>query len=107
MNVADAYRKYIARQLREEFPAGRLDSAGRWYPNGQTEYRDCCNHIRQPTRERPWSLQNHCRTMGHIAALCGVPVGDLRALARSQDLLILEGLPTQQDLKVARMRRNL
>jgi hypothetical protein len=46
-------------------PTGRNDSGGRWYPSDK-EICSCCKSIRQPSREYPWSLWMHCRTLKHI-----------------------------------------
>jgi hypothetical protein len=77
-----AYRTWRERQDRTAHPAGRKDRSGRWYP-ADDEYRPCCAQVRSPSRAYPWSLMTHCRSIPHVAALCGVPAAALRAYAQS------------------------
>ena len=84
MNTAleRAVAVYRARRDRMAHPAGHADNGGRWYP-AEGEKCACCAHIRPPSRAFPWSYMVHCRTMPHIAALCGVDVRELRRAVRA------------------------
>jgi len=74
-----AYTVYVARTLGRVSPAGRRDSAGRWYP-AERERRPCCDRVRPPSRRFPLSLLTHCRSAGHVAALHAGPPRLLRGL---------------------------
>jgi hypothetical protein len=80
MKTCNAAIVYVARQRRAADPQGTFDSGGRWYPYG--EYRDCCDRIRSPSRNWPYSLMLHCRTAKHVAALFSVPERDVRRAAK-------------------------
>jgi hypothetical protein len=80
--IADAVRTFLARQAREEHPAGKFDRGGRWYP-AEAEAQPCCARIRTPSRSWPYSLLVHCRTLEHVAALYGVDVAELRRAVRA------------------------
>lgn len=77
-----AVKTFIARQDRTAHPAGRTDNGGRWYP-AENEKCTCCNMVRSPSREWPWSLMVHCRTTEHIANLYEVDVKELRSAIRT------------------------
>ena len=62
-------------QARVWHPSGDFDNAGRWYP---TNYCDCCESIRSPSRAYPYSLMNHCRTVSHVAREHGIDERRLR-----------------------------
>jgi hypothetical protein len=81
-DLGDAVSAYIARQAREEHPAGKFDGGGRWWPAAEEE-RACCARVRTPSRTWPYSLLVHCRTIGHVAALYGVDVAELRRAVRA------------------------
>ena len=81
-NITHAAELYQLRQSRQAHPAGRFDNAGRWYPDA-TEVRDCCASVRDPSRRFPYALLTHCRTVRHIAALCGVSEAALREAIRN------------------------
>lgn len=72
-----ALREYHARQERSSHPAGSFDKGGRWYPS-ETEERPCCGLIRRPSRSYPHSLNKHCRSVTHVAALFNVPSALIR-----------------------------
>lgn len=74
--LAAAYRVWKARKDRTQEPEGEFDRAGRWFPS-EAEERSCCYSIRTLSRRWPYTLINHCRSGGHVAALTGV---DYRAL---------------------------
>jgi hypothetical protein len=76
-----AYETYLARQDRSQHPDGRCDNGGRWYPS-ENEQQQCCRGIRSPSRSYPWSLMTHCRTLDHVAHVCGVDPTALRAHKR-------------------------
>ena len=84
MTVKEAYETYRKRRDREEHPDGHFDSGGRWWPS-ESEERGCCKSIRSPSRRYPYSLLVHCRTLRHIANLCGVKESELRAYLRKAE----------------------
>ena len=61
-----AARSYEDRQARATHPGGRFDAAGRWWPTEQ-EYQPCCMAIRNPSRQHPYNLNAHCRSLVHVA----------------------------------------
>ena len=81
MTMDDAVKIYRDRRDRREHPEGRFDNAMRWYPSHE-EQQTCCRTIRTPSRAYPYSLMLHCRTVQHVANLCGVEAGRLRKAAR-------------------------
>lgn len=78
-----AVDEYYARQDRTRHPAGHFDNGGRFYLS-ETERRPCCEGIREPSRQHPNSLNTHCRSILHIAALFDVPETDLRRAVRAK-----------------------
>lgn len=83
MEILDAIAQWKRRADREEHPDGEFDNAKRWYPKGE-ERQECCRDIRNPTREWPNSLLNHCRSLEHVALLNGVDPGLARMFAMIQ-----------------------
>ncbi|MHB1701716.1 MAG: hypothetical protein ACYCSN_16615 [Acidobacteriaceae bacterium] len=77
-----AAREYLDRKARISHPEGARDSAGRWYPS-KAEWQDCCDKVRDPSRNWPWSLLTHCGSAEHVAELFGVDAADLRRVARA------------------------
>jgi len=77
----EALIEYLQRRDRESDPLGGFDRAGRWYPC-EAEFRECCRTIREPSRNYPYSLLVHCRSLRHVAHLYGVDESELRRLAR-------------------------
>lgn len=59
---------YADRHTRRVHPDGRFDDAGRWDPS-ETERQPCCDFVRGPSRQWPYSLMVHCRTRRHCVAL--------------------------------------
>lgn len=82
MTVQEALIVYQNRQDRVAHPAGSFDGARRWYP-AESEKCPCCRSIRTPSRTWPFSLMLHCRSIDHVAHLCGVDAKDLRRAARA------------------------
>lgn len=80
--VRRAAASYIARRDRKEHPDGTFDTAKRWYPSDK-ERQDCCDAIRSPTRNWPYSYVLHCRTLPHVAKLFDVTPEEIRAYLRS------------------------
>ncbi|MHC4777376.1 MAG: hypothetical protein ACYTFG_02235 [Planctomycetota bacterium] len=72
------------RQDRTEHPEGEFDKAKRWYPIGVEDCTgdDCGADIRSPSRNHPYSLMLHCRTLRHVAWLFSVDESKLRKLNR-------------------------
>ena len=70
---------YFKRQSREEHPDGWFENSKRWYPYSDTEARECCKGIRNPSSSRPFSLIVHCRTALHISHLYDVDVKELHS----------------------------
>jgi len=66
-----------------QYPQGRQDDRGRWYPV-DAECRACCYVVRSPSRRRRWSLYRHCFTMRHVAHLYGVDERLLRAYIKKE-----------------------
>ena len=56
---------YQRRKSREQHPSGTFDKGGRWYPDS-SEHASCCDSIRTPSLNWPYSLMLHCRTKAHI-----------------------------------------
>jgi hypothetical protein len=81
MTIEQAANEYIKRQQRINHPDGKTDKAGRWYPADQ-ERQSCCEYIRRPSCAWPWSLMVHCRTLRHVAHVCGVDERELRRAVR-------------------------
>ena len=79
--MSRAVSTYLSRKDRRAHPDGTFDRAGRWYPSDE-EYQSCCDKIRGPTRAFPYSYMTHCRTVEHVANLCGVDARDLRQRVR-------------------------
>ncbi len=73
---------YIARQQRLSHPAGKWDGP-RWVPTA-AESRECCQNIRPPSRQWPYSLMTHCRTLEHVCRLSGVDIREARAELRTR-----------------------
>ncbi len=74
-----ATEAFYARSSRRGQPEGDWQD-GLWYP-APGERQACCEGI-QPTPANRQALESHCRTQGHVAALYGVPVGELKAAVR-------------------------
>lgn len=87
--VLHAAYEYILRQNRYSHPDGKFDQGGRWYPS-QDEEQPCCSSIRSPSRAFPYSLMQHCRSIGHIAALYGVDARDVRRALRQKAWKVLQ-----------------
>ena len=51
-----------------ENPIGEWDKQGRWYPD-ETERCPCCDKIRTPSRNWPYSLLVHCKSKKHYKEL--------------------------------------
>lgn len=71
-----AQRLYESRQARLTHPAGTFDRAGRWYPDPD-ERRSCCDAIRSPSRNWPYSLLCHCRTLKHCRNLLAPAIHEM------------------------------
>ncbi|KON48494.1 hypothetical protein [Mariprofundus ferrooxydans] len=80
-NIVKAIEVYLSRSCYSSHPDGRFDNAKRWYPSASEE-RFCCDDIRPPSRAYPSSLNKHCRSIKHIAALYDVDETILRRVAR-------------------------
>lgn len=78
--LEEARQTYIERRRKSSHPLGIWISRG-WFPDF-IEHRECCDLVRRPTMSYPKSLMRHCRTLKHIANLYGVPLSDLRWIAR-------------------------
>lgn len=75
-----AAKCYLDRKARRTHPAGNLGKGGRWTPAPE-ERRSCCNDICRPSRAWPWTLNRHCRSLEHVAALFEVDALQLRRKA--------------------------
>ncbi len=82
LRLEQAEQCYLDRQARDTHPSGSFDNGGRWYPD-EDEIQECCNSIRRPSRNYPYSLMVHCRTIKHIANLYNVEVRAIRTIVRN------------------------
>lgn len=71
---------FYGRSRRQAHPDGDWQG-GLWYPS-PAERRGCCDDI-HPTQGNRQALESHCRSQSHIAALCDVPLGELKAAVRA------------------------
>lgn len=78
--AAECFRE---RSERRSNPTGKFDRGGRWHPDS-TEWQECCAAVRAPTRNWPYSLLSHCRTISHVSRLCGVDTVALRRYLASR-----------------------
>lgn len=46
-------------------PEGKYDDHGLWFPS-PFERCECCDRIKQPTKNRPLTILKHCRTRKHV-----------------------------------------
>lgn len=83
-NLNQAAQEYLDRQSRKTHPDGRFDNASRWYPSDE-EKQDCCARVRSPSRAYPNSLNQHCRSLRHVAKLFSVPEAELRAAVKANN----------------------
>lgn len=82
----EAVKEFLLRRFRVTYPKGYM--IHRWDPHDE-ERRDCCNHVREPSRAYPWSLYNHCKTLKHICNLFpGAVESQARIMIRTPVLLI-------------------
>ena len=88
---------YISRQARHTHPIGtfsrnRYGTVIRWEP-AATERSLCCDRVTAPTPQNPWTLNRHCRTIGHLARLNNLHVGRLtRMIHAMQQESLLEAV---------------
>lgn len=75
--LSQAVERYYDLQSRRVHPAGRFDNAQRWTPTTQ-EREKCCDSIRTPTRNYPYSLMVHCRSISHVAIKFGIDESEIR-----------------------------
>lgn len=66
---------YESRKTRNSHPDGTFDNGGRWYPS-ESEHCPCCESIRGPSRNWPYSLMVHCRSKKHIKNLVAKQMSD-------------------------------
>lgn len=59
---------YLLRKKRIIHPEGEFDKSGRWYPS-DNEKCSCCDKVKPPSREHPFTLLVHCRSRNHIENL--------------------------------------
>ncbi len=89
--IERAYQEWRSRQDRRHHPAGNFDGKGRRYP-AASEKCPCCDEIRSPSANYPFSLMTHCRSAEHVAALHCVPARDLRSrIAKDRQDALREG----------------
>ena len=79
--LASTAQLYLDRQDRSSHPDGYYTNGDKWYPSDE-ERCWCCSCIRTPSWNWPWSLNKHCRSVEHVAALMDVDVTDLRRAVR-------------------------
>jgi len=83
--VHEAATEYLARKHGKSRPAGTYDQAGRWYP-ATGEAKDCCTHVRLPSRAYPYSLLVHCYTLKHVVHLYDVDAKDVRRCVKQLEV---------------------
>jgi hypothetical protein len=81
-NVTAAAIEYLARRDRRRFPEGDGKSMKAGWNPSNSERQSCCDVIRRPSGQRPWSLYNHCKTKKHVAKLFVVSVYELNKAIR-------------------------
>ena len=69
-------QELLDRQHRKTHPAGRFDSAGRFYIDPAYP---CCAGLRTPSRSYPYPQMSHGRTLLHVATEFGYAPSVLRA----------------------------
>ncbi len=74
-----AIETFYARSGRQTQPDGSWQE-GLWVPSA-AERRACCAKIR-PSPANRQALESHCRSQGHVAALFGVPLAELKGAVR-------------------------
>lgn len=74
-----AIEDFYARSSRRRHPEGEW-RGGLWYPS-ESERCTCCEGI-QPSSTNRQALESHCRKQVHVAALYGLPIGELKAAVR-------------------------
>ena len=68
-SIFAAASTYLRLRDRLEHPAGKFDSAGRFY---LIKPCDCCSSIRYPSRAYPYSHMIHGRSVVHVATAAGL-----------------------------------
>lgn len=64
--VLAAAKRYLRRKHRLEYPKGKCDKGGRWWPDDDEAP---SHHIRVPSRAWPWSIYKACCSAEHCARL--------------------------------------
>ncbi|HEY8327492.1 MAG TPA: hypothetical protein VIO59_03470 [Rhodanobacter sp.] len=101
--TAAGLARYERRKAGDEFPEGRKDGAGRWYPSDAENGDDYTSHLRSPSRAWPWSLFKGAFTLDHCLALDGgtrAGVSLLRKKVRGVALVDLLAADRAQPLAV-------
>ena len=80
-SLASAAELYISRRDGLSDPSGHFTSGPKWHPD-EDERCWCCSCIREPSWRWPLSLEKHCRSIEHVAALTDVDATDLRRAVR-------------------------
>lgn len=62
--VINCAKVYVDTKNRLTHPKGKFDSANRFYLDNKFS---CCEHIRPPSRNYPYSHMTHARSLEHIA----------------------------------------
>lgn len=88
--VSEAAILYLKRKNKRNYPEGRLDNGGRWYPH-DSERQDCCSNVRQPSRTWPWPLLKHCCSLEHVCNLYKVDKKEVRSRLSRKGLPLLMG----------------
>ncbi|HEV7672651.1 MAG TPA: hypothetical protein VGS22_29375 [Thermoanaerobaculia bacterium] len=74
-----ALEEFFGRSTRRWHPEGEWQD-GLWYPSAG-ERQTCCEGI-EPSKTNRQALESHCRKQAHVAALYGLPVGEVKAAVR-------------------------
>ena len=75
--ILTAAIEYYRYKIKHDSPLGNYDAQGRWYPS-EIEKADCCDSIRNPSKNWPYSMRDHCRTVKHIACRMGLVEKDIK-----------------------------
>lgn len=75
----NALSTHLSRKDRLSHPDGDFDKAKRWFPDSN-EVCGCCESIRSPSRNWPYSLLVHCRSLQHCEMLFGACHADVLAV---------------------------
>jgi len=104
--IIRAARCYVRRDRGLEYPSGtrlwRGRQGGIWLPSNG-EWQECCNHIKPPIPNYPFTHYRHCKTIKHIIHLYKV---DYKATKEFINLIV-KGVIPMEDSKIGKHKRVL